>query len=67
MARNPKDAIVSFYYHHTLFQKFYNYKGDLSQFARYFMNDLGNIQYNFIVIVRISPSLGVLIILEFVI
>ena len=38
VARNPKDAIVSYYHHHKLF-KFHDYKGDLEEFAQYFMDD----------------------------
>jgi hypothetical protein len=38
VARNPKDAIVSFYHHHKLI-KAHDYKGDLEEFAQYFMDD----------------------------
>ena len=38
VARNPKDVIVSFYYHHKLI-KAHDYKGDLDTFAEYFIND----------------------------
>ncbi len=40
VARNPKDAIVSFCYHHKLI-KTHDYKGDLEEFANYFMDDEG--------------------------
>jgi estrone sulfotransferase len=38
VARNPKDAIVSFYHHHKL-MKLYDYQGNLKEFAQYFMDD----------------------------
>ncbi|KAI9564852.1 hypothetical protein GHT06_008593 [Daphnia sinensis] len=38
VARNPKDVIVSYYYHHKLI-KFHYFDGDLESFARWFMND----------------------------
>jgi hypothetical protein len=38
VARNPKDAIVSFYHHHKL-MKFQDYQGTLEEFAQYFMDD----------------------------
>ena len=42
MARNPKDVIVSFYYHHLLIPNI-EMNADLSTFARFFINDKGNI------------------------
>lgn len=42
VTRNPKDAIVSFYYHHKLL-KIHNYTGDLEDFAQYFMDDEGTV------------------------
>ena len=41
VARNPKDVIVSFYYHHKLIKN-HNFAGTLEEFADYFMRDLGN-------------------------
>ena len=38
MARNPKDVIVSFYYHHKLI-KLHNYTKDFDTFADYFLKD----------------------------
>nr|CAH0106923.1 unnamed protein product [Daphnia galeata] len=38
VARNPKDVIVSYYYHHKLI-KLHGYIGTLDDFAEYFMND----------------------------
>nr|CAH0102985.1 unnamed protein product [Daphnia galeata] len=38
VARNPKDVIVSFYYHHKLI-KLHGYTGTMDEFAEYFMND----------------------------
>lgn len=38
MARNPKDVIVSFYYHHKL-MKMQEFSGDIGEFAQYFMDD----------------------------
>lgn len=38
VARNPKDAIVSFYFHHKLI-KIHDYTGDVEEFAQYFMDD----------------------------
>lgn len=40
VARNPKDVIVSYYYHHKLL-KMHGFQGDLEEFAEYFMNDEG--------------------------
>jgi hypothetical protein len=40
VARNPKDVIVSYYYHHKLI-KLQSYTGTLDDFAEYFMNDEG--------------------------
>ena len=48
VARNPKDVIVSYYYHHRLI-KFHYFDGDLESFAHRFMQDQGE--------VRISLSL----------
>ena len=42
VARNPKDVIVSFYYHHLLIPNI-EMNADLSTFARFFINDKGNI------------------------
>lgn len=41
MARNPKDVIVSYYFHHKLI-KSHGYTGTLEELAEYFMNDEGN-------------------------
>lgn len=41
MARNPKDAIVSYYFHHKLINSVHGFEGDIEQFAEYFMNDEG--------------------------
>lgn len=41
VARNPKDAIVSFFYHHNVFENNQNYSGSVDEFAEYFMKDLG--------------------------
>ena len=38
VARNPKDVIVSYYYHHKL-MKLIDYKGDFEEFAQYFLDD----------------------------
>nr|CAH0100697.1 unnamed protein product [Daphnia galeata] len=38
VARNPKDVIVSYYYHHRLI-KFHYFDGDLESFAHRFMQD----------------------------
>ena len=38
VARNPKDVIVSFYHHHTLI-KAHDFKGNVEEFAQYFMDD----------------------------
>ena len=40
MGRNPKDVIVSYYYHHKLI-KVHGYTGTMDKFAEYFMNDEG--------------------------
>jgi len=45
VARNPKDVMVSFYYHHKLVVKFHNFTGDFPLFARYFMDNMGMIYY----------------------
>lgn len=41
IARNPKDVIVSYYYHHKLI-KFHNFTGDMETFAQRFMQDKGD-------------------------
>lgn len=41
VARNPKDVIVSYYFHHKLI-KSHGYTGNMEEFAKYFMNDEGN-------------------------
>ena len=46
VARNPKDVIVSFYFHHKLFLKAHGYTGDLETFARLFMEDKSNLILN---------------------
>ena len=38
VARNPKDVIVSYYFHHKLI-KLQGYTGDMEQFAQFFMDD----------------------------
>jgi hypothetical protein len=38
VARNPKDAIVSFFYHHKLI-KMHDFTRDIEAFAEYFMKD----------------------------
>nr|CAH0099007.1 unnamed protein product [Daphnia galeata] len=38
IARNPKDVIVSYFYHHKLIE-FHNFTGDVEKFAQYFMDD----------------------------
>ncbi len=40
VARNPKDVIVSFFYHHKL-MKMQGFVGELENFADYFMQDKG--------------------------
>ena len=39
VARNPKDAMVSYFFHHKLV-KFMHFAGDLETFAEYYMKDL---------------------------
>ncbi len=41
MARNPKDVIVSYYFHHKLI-KLHGFTGTLEEFAQFFMDDEGN-------------------------
>lgn len=38
MARNPKDVIVSFYFHHKLI-RVHDYQGTLEEFVQYFTNN----------------------------
>ena len=45
VARNPKDVIVSYYFHHKLI-KLQGYTGDMEQFAQFFMDD-ERIIYNY--------------------
>ena len=45
VARNPKDVIVSFFYHHKLI-KFHDFSGDLEKFAEYFMKNEGKICFH---------------------
>lgn len=40
VARNPKDVIVSYYFHHKLI-KIHGFDGTLEEFAEYFINDEG--------------------------
>jgi hypothetical protein len=47
VARNPKDVIVSYFYHHKLIQ-FHNFTEDVEKFARYFMDDERNL-YDYII------------------
>jgi len=39
VARNPKDVIVSYYFHHKLINSVHGFEGDIEKFAEYFMND----------------------------
>lgn len=41
VARNVKDVIVSFFYHHRLI-KAQHFTGDVNEFADCFMKNLGN-------------------------
>ena len=41
VARNVKDVIVSFFYHHRLI-KAQHFNGDVNEFADCFMKNLGN-------------------------
>ena len=40
VARNPKDAIVSFFYHQKNIGK-HDFQGDIEDFANHFLNDEG--------------------------
>jgi len=40
VARNPKDCIVSFYFHHKLV-KFQGCEGSIDEFAQHFMDNEG--------------------------
>ncbi len=40
MARNPKDVIVSYYFHHKLI-KLHGFTGTMDEFAEFFMDDEG--------------------------
>lgn len=42
VARNPKDAIVSFFYFHKLVKLCY-FAGEMEQFVDYFINDQGSL------------------------
>lgn len=42
IVRNPRDAMMSYYNFYKLFIAF-GYTGDLNKFARYFMNDEGEL------------------------
>ncbi len=42
VARNPKDVIVSFYFHHKLI-KLHGCEASIDEFAQYFMDDKGNL------------------------
>ena len=50
VARNPKDVIVSYYFHNKLIPV-HGYTGTLEEFANYFMDGLGNIRFKFIMLV----------------
>lgn len=45
VARNPKDALVSFFYFHKLV-KLCNYTGEMEQFADYFMNNKRKLNFS---------------------
>lgn len=45
VARNPKDVIVSYYFHHRLFTGGMEFTGTVEEFAEFFMKDQGVIVY----------------------
>ena len=47
MTRNPKDAIVSNYFHNKMLNV-HNFKGTLDQFAQYYMDDEGTLIYQWL-------------------
>lgn len=47
MARNPKDVMVSYFYHHKL-MKFHDFAGDVESFAQYFMDDECKLKFMFL-------------------
>ena len=46
VARNPKDVMVSYYFHHKLI-KWPGFTGNMEEFVEYFMQDEGTINYLF--------------------
>ena len=48
MARNPKDVIFSFYFHHRYLVKLQGCEAPIDEFAQYFMDDEGTISLKFI-------------------
>ena len=53
VARNPKDVVVSFFFHHKLI-KIHKFTGDMQLFAEYFMNDQGTFKLHYILTHRQS-------------
>jgi hypothetical protein len=52
VARNPKDVIVSYFYHHKLIE-FHNFTGDIETFAQYFMDDERNLRYFYLDVLKV--------------
>lgn len=52
VARNPKDVIVSYFFHHKLI-KIHGFSGDIEQFAQFFMDDEGIL----VIVYKVHPKL----------
>lgn len=50
VARNPKDVIVSYYFHHKLI-KLHGYIGTLEEFAQFFMDDEGMLEQCHVILI----------------
>ena len=41
VARNPKDVIVSYFYHHKFWDELHGFNGNLEEFAQFYIDDEG--------------------------
>ena len=53
VARNPKDVIVSYFYLYKLYKIVHDYRGNLEQFADFFMNDEGPLTKSLVNLLKI--------------
>lgn len=55
VARNPKDVIVSFYFHHKL-MKDLGCEASIEEFAQYFMDDKGYTIFYFVHFIELRKT-----------